>query len=396
MMRETVLRTLANLAGGMTALALTLGFFLAYFRIADPAVFGLASLMLTAFLMIQLGDPGLGRTAALLLARHGADPAAGDDRPSPGDAAPRARARAPGSPAETGAAGGGERRMAASLVHEPPAPSGPPEASRADGAAGVAGAARTAGGVRTAVVSLGAAQLVVSLAIGAVLALAAGPLAAAGWLEAEGMDEAALAEGLLLIAAIFAVSAPRTFSTQCLNGLGRQATVNLVLVAGTLVRGIAGLVALGAAPDDATGFLALQLVTHAGETAVLFWLAARAVPRDAGEPAWPRPDMPVLRRHMAFAGGDGANQVCGALMLQGDRLVMSAFLTLEAFGAYSLISTLAFGLARLGSPFPTAFLPHFTRLRAEGRQDVLGRDYLAATQLAACVLLPAAGAAVAL
>jgi O-antigen/teichoic acid export membrane protein len=77
-------------------------------------------------------------------------------------------------------------------------------------------------------------------------------------------------------------------------------------------------------------------------------------------------------------------------LTQVDKVVLSKVLTLEAFGYYTVASTVASSLYRLIGPIFAAFFPRFSQLVGEGNETSLAQLYHGGCQLMAVVLLPVA------
>lgn len=241
-------------------------------------------------------------------------------------------------------------------------------------------------GMRDAVITLQITNAGIGLSFGAGLAVAA-PLVATGWLQPQTLGTAEIAEAVALIGAIIPLMMPKNFLIATLNGMKRQVLANVLTVSFTLLRGLAGLAALSLGEDPLRAFLVSQLLVQAADTLVSGAVVWRLLPPAA---RWPRFDPGVLRRAWRFAAGDGGANLIGACLAQGDKVLLSTLLPLQVYGAYALVSTVAMGIGRFTSPFSAAFLPHFVELMALKRKNELRRDYLVATQLLACVILPIA------
>ena len=70
----------------------------------------------------------------------------------------------------------------------------------------------------------------------------------------------------------------------------------------------------------------------------------------------------LLRSLIRFAAGVGGNAVFGTLLLQADKLILSAMLPLKQFAYYSLASVIANMISMLASPVSGAVFPRFSQL----------------------------------
>jgi len=251
--------------------------------------------------------------------------------------------------------------------------------------------ARDMAGLRDAVATMQVANLAVAMGYGAALALAA-PAVAEHWLNIQKLPSEQVATAIMLIGGYIVLLMPRNFVVACLNGMKRQVLSNLLTVSFTLMRGVAGLVALQMSDAPLQAFFLSQIAVQALDSGVCGVVLWRLLPPTKRRPRF---DAGVLRRSWRFAAGDGTAALIGACLAQGDKILLSALLPLSSYGAYALISMIASGVGRFTSPFSAAFLPHFVELTALGRKDELREDYLVSTQLLSCVILPLAAVMIA-
>lgn len=78
------------------------------------------------------------------------------------------------------------------------------------------------------------------------------------------------------------------------------------------------------------------------------------------------------------------------LLTQVDKVLLSSLLTLEAFGYYTLATTVASGLSQLVGPIAQACYPKFTQLISNHDQPALVRTYHQAAKLMTVMLVPGA------
>ena len=250
---------------------------------------------------------------------------------------------------------------------------------------------RAAHGIRDGIATLQAANIAIGLILALGLALAA-PWAAQNWLQPDKLSHDELTHALLLIAASVPLLLHRNYVNACMVGLKRQVEGNILQAVFTLLRGLAGLATLWNGNDGLTAFLWSQLIVQLADNIVSTFALLRMMP-SAGRIA--RLDFGVIRETWRFAAADGGTALIGVSLAQADKILLSALLPLSSYGSYALISTIAAGIGRFTSPFSAAFLPHFTELMALERIDELRKDYLVATQLLSCVILPLAFALIA-
>ena len=102
-----------------------------------------------------------------------------------------------------------------------------------------------------------------------------------------------------------------------LAGLQWQVFGNVSTTVFTILRGVVTIAALYLIDASATVFLAVQLAMQAAETAVIFFVTWRWMPK-GNRPA--RFDMHHVRQVWAFAAADGMAILIGIAMSQADRI----------------------------------------------------------------------------
>lgn len=98
----------------------------------------------------------------------------------------------------------------------------------------------------------------------------------------------------------------------------------------------------------------------------------------------------AVRRIQGFAGGIFAITLLAVLLTQVDKLLLSKLVSLQAFGIYTLASSVAGTLYFLVGPIVTAVSPRLNELVARTDQDALIETYHRASQWLAVSLVPAA------
>lgn len=98
--------------------------------------------------------------------------------------------------------------------------------------------------------------------------------------------------------------------------------------------------------------------------------------------------MQELKRIMPFAIGIAYTSGIWVFTTQLDKLMLSKILTLSEFGYFSLVATVASGLAVLSGPISKAVLPRMTALLSEGKEMEMLNLYKLATRLVVCIITP--------
>jgi O-antigen/teichoic acid export membrane protein len=223
----------------------------------------------------------------------------------------------------------------------------------------------------------------VAVAIVLVVALLAVPIARY-WLNPETLTREALVGALVLIGCALGARWPTGLYTGALLGVERQVTLNLMRTVVETVRIMGAIAVLQWVRPTIEAFFVWQALVSVVGSVIAATLVWRAVPGDA--PAHWRGD--VLRRVLRTTVGMGGIAVTALVLTQMDKLVLSRFLSLEAFGYYTFASSVAFSLGLLAAPVFNAYYPRFTRIVHANDPATLRDAYHAAAQSVAVLVVP--------
>ncbi len=224
----------------------------------------------------------------------------------------------------------------------------------------------------------------VLLALGVVMLAGAWWLGAV-WFEATVVPPAVIRTALMLMVLSLMVQMPSGLYVGGLMGLQRQVEAS-ALVAGFGTLRAAGALAVLAAVPDVRAFFAWQILASALQTGAMRGRLLSCI-RDTGAARFSRT---TLRGIGGFAGGMSLVTALSLVLAQMDKMILSRFVSLEAFGFYMLAWTVASGLSRVAGPFLQAFNPRFTELVSRGDEQALSRIVRLASQLTSAIVLPPA------
>ncbi len=224
----------------------------------------------------------------------------------------------------------------------------------------------------------------VAMAVGLLLLGLAGPLARS-WVNPEHIDRATLETAFMHMALAIAAQWPGSLYNGALLGFERQVTVSTVNGFFSTTKAIGVVAVLAFLEPTIEAFLVWQTLNSAAQVVVLAWLVWRELP---GSFARARFRVDQLRQVWRFAAGNMAINASGLVLSQIDRIVLSNFLTLEAFGLYSLVSTVAANLGRLVGPVFTLYYPRLAAVIATGDRAELKRVYHDGAQVLAALVVP--------
>ncbi len=233
--------------------------------------------------------------------------------------------------------------------------------------------------------------LLLGLLIGGTVVLAA-PLIARHWLHSSGIDEERIILSLRLMGLCLACQWPNGFYTGGYVGLYRQPALArfTILQTALLFGGAPLLLALSAQPE-------VYFLWHAA-TWSLFNLLVRARLLRLFPPVV-RPGrfrFERLKTVWRFGAGSMIIGFTASMLTQADNLMVSRFVSLDQFAAYSLSFAVASLITVLVTgPVSSVFLPLLSGLRAPADYKRLTDEYHRWTQVIVLFALPMAGGLIA-
>lgn len=233
------------------------------------------------------------------------------------------------------------------------------------------------------------AYVVMGILIGGGCILAA-PDLANRWQTGAGLDHDTIARSIILMGWTVALQLPFMLHTNALNGLERQIPANLLLVLFGVGRGLVTLAVLYFVSATAEAYFRTQLIATVLSALTSFFVVWRVMPR--ARAAAIRPSL--VFGDWRYTIGLTANAVVFILLIQSDKLIVTALASLETFGYYALASLIASLSWSVVGPINTALLPRFTRLLEAGSEQEICRLFHVASQFNSLLLLPAAVIAV--
>jgi O-antigen/teichoic acid export membrane protein len=228
--------------------------------------------------------------------------------------------------------------------------------------------------------------LLVGVLVGLLVALLA-PMLASHWVGTSGLSAAAIRTDVALIGLLIAVQWPITLYEGALTGLHRIATLHAI---GIVMRGAGvatGLLVLYFGPRELSGYLLSLAAASFIHVLVLARLLRRALPAAQRPARW---SPAVVYRVWRFAAGLSTMMVLGAVLMHGDKLLLSRLLPLRTYGYYMLASVAGSGLYVFITPVFNVLFPALSNRVAAG--DVAGEreTYRLGVQAIAVLAIPAA------
>ncbi|MGN6479262.1 lipopolysaccharide biosynthesis protein [Luteibacter sp.] len=207
--------------------------------------------------------------------------------------------------------------------------------------------------------------LVIAIAINA-----AGPWLAGSWLHPEALSKSDTLTAITMMAVAVALQWPATFYTNGLSGLERQPTANAINAIFATLRSVGAAAVLALFSPSVLAFMAWYAAVGATQSAVSAYLLWRALP-----PGRARFRAHELRSARRFAGGLFLITGTAIILMQLDRIILSATRPLAEVGYFTLALTVAAALGRAIQPIFNAVYPRFSRLVAAGDEVTLAALY---------------------
>jgi O-antigen/teichoic acid export membrane protein len=187
----------------------------------------------------------------------------------------------------------------------------------------------------------------------------AAPWIASSWLESTVISNEKLEDVLTLLAWVIALYWPVGIYSGVLMGLQKQVLMNVAKVGISFLNWGGAAMILWLVQPDIEIFFQWQLLVSLCAAGLFATLAWRVMP-SSGHKACFSPD--AIKNIIPFAAGVGGNEVLAVILLQADKLILSAILPLKQFGVYMLATMIANAASTLASPFSTAVFPRFSQL----------------------------------
>jgi O-antigen/teichoic acid export membrane protein len=207
------------------------------------------------------------------------------------------------------------------------------------------------------------------------------------WLNASRLPPVAIAHALTGMGLICSLRFIENIYVGSIIGLQRQVTQCVVSCAVMSARAFGSVAVLALLSPTLDAFFAWQTLISIISIPIYAVVVYRSLPRGqhAGIFSWS-----AITGIWRFSGGIAANALLALLLLQLDKILLSARLSLKAFSYYAVASVLSNALYMLSNPISAAFYPSFTELSTRGETLALRQTYHQAAQLMAVIMGSAA------
>jgi O-antigen/teichoic acid export membrane protein len=226
--------------------------------------------------------------------------------------------------------------------------------------------------------------------IGTLVALAiwlSSSFLATHWLNATRLPPGSVAHALTGMGLICSLRFVENIFVGSIIGLQRQVTLCIVSCTVMSARAFGSVAVLALFSPTVDAFFAWQTAISIISIPIYAIVVYRSLPQSlqAGRFSWS-----TVTGIWRFSGGIAANALLALLLLQLDKILLSARLSLKEFSYYAVASVLSNALYMLSMPISAAFYPSFTELSTRGETEALRRTYHQAAQLMAVIMGSAA------
>lgn len=207
------------------------------------------------------------------------------------------------------------------------------------------------------------------------------------WLHAERMQTREVANAVAIMGVVASLRIVEGLYRGAILGLQKQVWLNVVGAFLATMRWVGAVAVLAWVAPSITAFFLWQGVASIVTLAVFAVAVYRAMPSSRRKPRFSSKEVKKVGR---FAAGMLLITVLALLLTQIDKILLSAMISLEDFGYYTLAATVAGVLYQLIGPITQAFYPRLTELVTRGDMKDLVRTYHRGSQLVSIFLFPAA------
>lgn len=212
----------------------------------------------------------------------------------------------------------------------------------------------------------------------------AGPLSA-HWFKPLTLSQSEIEHAIVIMGLVIGVRMPFSLYSGALNGLQHQVLLNVITVASVTVKHLGAVIALLFISKDITIFFLWNLFAELVQTALTGYALKKKLPPSSHKAHFQFEQIKGIWR---FAAGMTGVAITNVVLSQTDKLFVSKVFSLETFGYYSAMWTIAGGLFFFSYPIATAAFPRYAQLWGAGHTKKLALLYHRTSRLTATVMLP--------
>lgn len=224
--------------------------------------------------------------------------------------------------------------------------------------------------------------LIVLIIVLAALALAS--TIADSWLRLEHLEQANVANAIRIIGVVIALRWFMGLYRGAVLGLQDQVWLSKALALLATLRGIGVIPVIAMISPTVEAFFMFQALIAASELIVVARRAYTTLPPARAPVGF---DVNELKSVWHFAAGVFGINVFATILMQADKILISAMLPLRFLGYYTLATSVCSALSALTTPIINSGYPRMSELIAERRDVLLATTYHKLSQVLATVLV---------
>ncbi len=210
---------------------------------------------------------------------------------------------------------------------------------------------------------------------------------AARWVQAQTLPTDVVQYAMLFIGLTVAAQWPVSFYSACMTGMQRQVLNNVLQTTFVTIRSTGSAVVVLFVPDPVKIFFMWNFLCTVLYAAGLHFAAWRVLPLSSEKP---RMRIDTLRSIWRFAASMSILAVLLLAYSQIDKIIVSRFLPLGQFGAYSIAAQISGIFFLFYYPVYTSLFPALTQAYAVGDMQKFKRMYFKGSELIALSVIPVA------
>ncbi len=192
-------------------------------------------------------------------------------------------------------------------------------------------------------------------------------------------------QAIIYIAILLAVRFPIGYYSGALNGIQKQAELNLALVTTEILKFISIYIALVYFKGNILDYFIVQIIFNIVLIVVLFFQVRKYI---NVQPDIKKFDWSSISSVWKYSVGMASISIVGMLITQVDKLILSRLVNLSDLGIYCLAFTIASLPTKIVGSVATAYFPKMVKEHSLGNWINLESIYLSVSQLVSILVIP--------
>lgn len=211
------------------------------------------------------------------------------------------------------------------------------------------------------------------------------PLLAKYWVNPIQLSLTTVSTSITLIGLIIGLQFPFFIYQGGLQGLQRQAVLNIFLAIFGLLKGLGSVLVLLYIKQSVIAFFVWQVLVSLLQLFIMRMLMWKSFPKIKPQYSI---NLRLIKPLMSFAAGMAGISLSGIFLTQIDKVILAKMLSLEKFGYYTLAWVVASVPGMIAIPIYNAIYPRFIQLVETNNFSELSVLYHRACQMLSVILLP--------